>query len=466
MRSTLPAWCAAVRKNQIVHQETRSVTRYVIVGMGVAGITAAATLRTQNPSAEIIIVGDDAHGFYSRPGLAYSLNDEIPENSLYLLSKKDWRDLKLSHVIKGNVTRLDPVAHQIEVDSTGSLAYDRLLLATGSSAVRLKVPGENLVGMVKLDTFEDARRILSLTRRARTAVVVGGGIIAVEMAEGLVAQKVKVHYLLRGNRYWANVLDEAESHFLERRLVHHGVSLHYQTEVAKILGRGGKVEAVQTTKNEIISCKLVAVGVGVRSRIDLAKSAGLKTDRGILTNEYLQTSDVDIFAAGDAAQIFDLATRRSSIDTLWNPAREQGRIAAENMAGKQMPYYRSVAVNVVRLAGVMISIIGAVGSGHDDDLVNVARGSSETWLQLPNTIAMESGNDLSHLRLMVGERTLLGALVMGDQKLSLPLQEMISARTDITSIRSQLLQSGDMLGQIIMDFWTTLRVEEKITVSQ
>jgi NAD(P)H-nitrite reductase large subunit len=436
------------------------VPRYVIIGMGVAGISAAETLRTENPSAEIIIIGDDEHGFYSRPGLAYSLNGEIPEKSLYLLSKKDWKGLKINRVIKGSVTRLDPNAHHIEVDATGPLAYDRLLLATGSRAVPLKVQGENLTGVVKLDTFEDARRMLSYSRRAKTAVVVGGGIIAVEIVEGLVAQKVKVHYLLRGDRYWTNVLDEAESRFIEERLVHDGVSLHYQTEVAQILGRGGKVESVQTTKNVIIPCKLVAVGVGVRSRMELAMAAGLKTERGILTNEYLQTSDADIFAAGDAAQIFDLATRRSSIDTLWNPGREQGRIAALNMAGKQTPYYRSLAVNVVRLAGAMIAIIGAVGSGRDEDLVSVARGSSETWLQLPNTLAMESGNNLNHLRLMIGERTLLGALVMGDQKLSLPLQEMISARTDITSIRTKLLQSGDTLGQIIMDFWATLRVEE------
>jgi NAD(P)H-nitrite reductase large subunit len=186
----------------------------------------------------------------------------------------------------------------------------------------------------------------------------------------------------------------------------------------------------------------------------------LKTDRGILTNEYLQTSDPDIFAAGDVAQIFDLTTRKSLIDNLWHPGRLQGRMAALNMAGKQSPYHRTVMVNVVRLAGVMIAIIGAVGSGRDEDLVSVARGSSETWLQIPNTLAMESGNDLSHLRLMVGERTLLGAIVMGDQKLSFPLQEMISAQMDITPIRSQLLTPGAPLGQVLMDFWSALEAEK------
>jgi NAD(P)H-nitrite reductase large subunit len=188
--------------------------------------------------------------------------------------------------------------------------------------------------------------------------------------------------------------------------------------------------------------------------LELAQAAGLKTERGILTDEYLQTSDPYIYAAGDAAQIFDLATKRSLIDTLWNPGRQQGNVAALNMAGQRQAYYRPVATNVLRLAGLMITIIGAVGSGRDQDLVSVARGSSETWLQLPNTLALENGNELGHVRLMIGERTLLGALVMGDQKLSLPLQEMVAGQTDITPIRSQLLQPAAPLGQIVMDFWS------------
>ncbi len=394
------------------------------------------------------------------PGLAYYLSGEIPEKSLYPFSEEDWKSLNLNRIINQRVTRLDPRGHLIEVTLGGALTYDRLLLATGAKAAPLKIPGEDLAGVVKLDHLEDTRRILSQARRAKTAVVVGGGIVAVELVEGLIAQNVKVHYLLRGDRYWSNVFDEAKSRLIEKRLVQHGVALHQRTEIGQILGRGGKVSAIQTNSGEVIPCKMVAVGVGVRPRMELAQGAGLKTDRGILTNEYLQTSDPDIFAAGDVAQIFDLTTRQSLIDNLWHPGRQQGRIAALNMAGKPSPYYRSVMVNVVRLAGVMIAIIGAVGSGRDEDLVSVARGSSETWLQIPNTLAMESGNDLSHLRLMVGEKSLLGAIVMGDLKLSFPLQEMISAKMDITPIRSQLLTPGAPLGQVLMDFWSISEAEK------
>jgi len=128
------------------------------------------------------------------------------------------------------------------------------------------------------------------------------------------------------------------------------------------------------------------------------------------------------------------------------------------MTGRRITYKRKVAVNVLRLAGVMTTIIGAVGSGVDDDLVSVARGSSETWQQLPNTISLESGTDVNHMRLMIGEQTLLGAMVMGEQKLSLPLQDIISSKVDITPVR-HLLKPGAPLGQIVMDFWSTIKVQ-------
>ena len=183
------------------------MTRHVIVGTGIAGYAAAETLRALDPVAEILLVSDDPYGFYSRPGLAYYLTGEIPEKQLFLFSKKGKLKLDVQHV-KGRVTRLDPASHSIEIDSSGSLGYDRLLLATGASSVPLDVPGADLRGLVKLDDLEDTRQILSMARRTKTAVVIGGGVVGIELVEGLLAQGIKVHYLLRGDWFWPNVLGE------------------------------------------------------------------------------------------------------------------------------------------------------------------------------------------------------------------------------------------------------------------
>ena len=428
------------------------MTRYVIIGTGIAGFSAAETLRTLDPLAEIKMVSEDPHGFYSRPGLAYYLTGEIPQKQLFLFSRKGKLNLDVHH-INGHVTRLDPISHTIDTNTPGRLTYDRLLIASGAISVPLEVPGANLRGMVKLDDLEDARQILALVRHTKTAVVVGGGVVAVELVEGLLAQGVKVHYFLRSDWFWPNVLGEVEARMVERYLAHDEVILHHNTEILEILGKRDKVSGVRTTKGNVIPCDMVAVGIGVKPRMELAQAAELKTERGILVDEYLQTSDPDIFAAGDVAQIFDPLSGHSSIDNLWYPGRKQGRVAAMNMAGQHQAYQRTVAVNVLRLAGVMTTIIGAVGSRYDDGQVYTTRGSSETWQQLPNTITTESGTEVSHVRLMVGEQVLLGALVMGDQKISRPLRDMINARVDISPIRKQLLQSGAQLGQSVMDYW-------------
>jgi NAD(P)H-nitrite reductase large subunit len=433
------------------------MNRYVVIGTGVSGIAAIGALRASDRAAEITMVGEDPHGFYSRPGLAYYLTGELPEKQLYIYHKKDWQELKVRYV-KAQATQLNQVEHSLTLGSAGALMYDRLLIATGSTAMQLKIPGAELMGVIKLDDLQDARSILAMARRARAAVVIGGGVIAVELVEGLLAQGLRVHFFLRGDRYWPNILDEKESRLVEHRLTEHGVMIHYQTEAAEIIGKRGRVAGVRTMRGEVIHCEMVGVGIGVRSRMELAQNAGLATDRGILTDECLQTSAADVFASGDVAQVRNPLTGVASLETLWHPARQQGYAAALNMTGKRQVYHLPAAVNVLRLAGMMTTIIGAVGSGSANDTVSMARGSSETWRQLPNTIAMVSGNDVNHLRLILGDHTLVGAVVMGDQKLSLPLQDMVSGRTDISMIREQLLAPGAALGEIVMNYWSKQKV--------
>src|SRR4030042_6757457 len=280
------------------------MTRNVIIGTGISGFSAAQTLRSLDSEADILLVSEDPHGFSSRPGPAYYLTGEIPEKQLFPFLKKGKLNLDVQHV-KGRVTRLDPKSHSMEIDPSGRLVYDRLLLATGASYVPLDVPGADLRGVVQLDNLEDTRHILSLVRHTKSAVVVGGGVVGLELAEGLVAQGIKTHYLLRGDWFWSNVPAEGESRMIERNLAHDGITLHHHAEIVEILGKNGKVRGVRTTQGDVIRCDMVAVGIGVRACKDLAQAAGLKTDRGILADEYLQTSDPDIFAAGGVAQILD-----------------------------------------------------------------------------------------------------------------------------------------------------------------
>ena len=426
--------------------------KYVIIGSGVAGIAAVEAIRSQEQAGEIILIGDDPYGFYSRPGLAYYLTGELHDKALFPRTADDFRKQNFRYS-KGRVTAILRAEQRLELLNQPSLSYDRLLIAVGAQAIPLEVPGVQLEGVLKLDHMSDAKSILKHARRGRTAVVIGGGITALELAEGLFARGMKVHYLLRGARYWSNVLDEQESRIIERRLQQEGVTLHHHAEIIDVTGRNGKVSGVRLLNGQTLKCDLVAYAIGIRPRLDLARQAGLALDRGILVNEYLQTNDPNILAAGDVAQVYDPMSGRSILDSLWDPARQQGHTAGLNMAGKKTPYVKSPPFNVTRLAGLTTTIIGMVGRGRDDDLVGIARGDSETWRQLPDSLVAQAGFDVNRVRLLVGERTLLGAVVMGDQKLSYPLQKMISEKMDISPIREKLLMPDAKLGDIVAEFW-------------
>ena len=434
------------------------MTRYLIIGTGVASLAAMEAIREVDAGGELTVVGDDPHGYYSRPGLAYYLTSEITEALLRPYQPEAYNRLR-ARTVQGHVTRILAGEHEVEIDGSMWVPYDRLLIATGASALPLDVPGADLDGVMKLDHLEDAKRIVKRARRSRTAIVLGGGITALELVEGLKARHLRVHYLLRGERYWASVLDAAESRIVEQRLQKEGVVLHYRTEVAEVLGRKSlfgrrsKVAGVRTTAGQVMKCDLLVYAVGIAPKISLAQEAGIACDRGILTDVNMQTNLPDVFAAGDVAQVFDPASGAAVLDSLWGPARQQGRTAGLNMAGQPAVYTKPTPFNVTRLAGLTTTIIGRVGMGRDPDLLGIARGDSETWRQRPDAIIAQTGFDVNRLRIMVGEKVLLGAIVMGDQGLSSPLETLIRDRVDISAIRDRLLEPGAQVADILGGFW-------------
>jgi NAD(P)H-nitrite reductase large subunit len=414
---------------------------YAIVGSGIAGLAAAEAIRQRDPPAVITMISEEAHNFYSRPGLAYLLRGDIPEKQLFVRTSHDLHALNVNR-INARVEELLADPHEIVLTGGRRARYDRLLLATGATASPPTFPGGDLAGVVKLDSLDDARHILKRAGRGKTAVVVGGGITALELVEGLLARRLRVHYFMRSARYWADVLDEAESRIILERLEHEGAVIHTGTQVKQALGARGKLTGVETLAGENVACHILAVAIGVRPRMELARQAGLTVDRGVVVNALLQTSAADVFAAGDVAQVHDPTSGCPTLDVLWSTALAQGQVAGANMTGANLAYVKSVPFNVTQLAGLKVTIIGAVGKGKDDDLVTIARGDSEAWRLLPKTWVTTAQDDVNRVRLLVGERRIVGALIMGDQTWSRPLQRLITAKADITPIRPQLMTDG------------------------
>ena len=435
--------------------------KYVIIGAGVAGFAAVEAIRSIDKISEIVMISDDPNGFYSKPGLAYYLTGELHDKALFPRTKDDYKKLNFNY-ISGRVTHILRADHALIIDGKMRLTYNKLLIAVGARATPLEVPGSELDGVVKLDHLNDAKNIIKHARKGKTAIVVGGGITALELTEGLRSRGMNVNYLLRGDRYWSNVLDQHESKVVEHRLQEEGVNLLYNAELQEIMGRNGRMNSVRLQDGRTIKADMVAYAVGIRPCLELVKQANFALDRGILVDEHLQTNDPDVFAAGDVAQVYDPLTGHSVLDSLWNPAREQGSAAGLNMAGRKTAYLKSAPFNVTRLAGLTTTIIGTVGRGNDKDMIGIARGDSETWRELPEAIVAQNGFDVNHMRLLIGEKNVVGAIVMGDQTLSWPLQKMIAGKADISSIRDNLLEPNAALADLIAQFWLIWR--EKVAL--
>lgn len=427
-------------------------TEYVMIGSGIASLSAAEAVRECKPGASITIVSEEPHDFYSRPGLAYFLRGDIPEAQLTVRTRDDLKKLRVKRV-HARVEDLHCDKQELVLSDKQRLRYDRLLMATGALAAPPSFPGGDLAGIVKLDGLDDTRHILSLARRGKPAVVVGGGITALELAEGLCARGMKVHYFLRGDRYWADILDEAESRIVMDRLEHDGIVIHTKTQVKHAIGKAGQLRAVETVAGETVPCVMLAMAIGVKPRVELARKAGLNVDKGILVNPRMQTTRTGVFAAGDCAQVGS-----TPLDVLWPTAIAQGRVAGANMAGADIPYVKSVPCNVTMLAGLKVTIIGNVGRGKsgdskDKDLVSIARGDSEAWRVPPSAFLLADSDDVNRVRLFIGERTIVGALVMGEQSWSRPLQQLIGKQADITPVRSALVGDAAKGLQRLAEFY-------------
>ncbi|MEW5986345.1 MAG: FAD/NAD(P)-binding oxidoreductase [Chloroflexota bacterium] len=462
---------------------TTTKPHYLIIGNGAAGLSAAELIRSRDPHGRITIVSDEHHLFYSRPGIAYLSLGQITEHQLLARNKAFYQQHHLD-LHFGHVTGLDLERQVAYLDKHSHETYDVLLLATGSRAVRPSLPGIDLDGVLTFDTLEDAKQVIRHGRRAKTAVVVGGGITAMELAEALHHQGARTVFLQRGDHLWPRLFDERESSIIEQQIRHRGIDLRYKEELAEILGQHGRVAGVRLKSGQVVKCEAVGVAVGVRPNLDLVKGLPIAQDQGILVNEFMQAHTkgeatggdtgngarpgqpvalpLPIFAAGDVAQIYDRWTGRPQLDILWPSALNGGRAAGANMVdvaygrAPQFPYQKGSPFNAALLFDVHLTVIGRIGTegGRIEDAEEVAylsRGASQVW-----TTSFTSGyrsawdkNGPNSVRILLAGGRIVGALILGNQDLADPLRRLINQEVDVSQYEAELLNSGPDLPQVI-----------------
>ncbi|UOQ82138.1 NAD(P)/FAD-dependent oxidoreductase [Hymenobacter sp. 5414T-23] len=310
--------------------------------------------------------------------------------------------------------------------NTGAvLPYDKLLVAIGSVSRFQDWPGQELAGVQGLYGLPDLERMHRETHGVKQAVVVGGGLIGVELAEMLHSRGIAVTMLVRDTHYWGSVLPPEEAALVNRQLQAHHIQVQYSTELTEILGdTAGRARAVLTSKGQEIACQWVGLATGVTPNSTLAQASGLDTDRGILVDEQLQTSQPNVFAAGDCAQHRQPGPDEVPIEQLWYTGRQQGETVAYTICGQPRPYQRGPWFNSAKFFQLEYQTYGRVPA-------HTAAGTHSVCWQHPN------GQHLLRINFRE-DGTVVGMNTLGIRQRHEVWDQWLRNATSITQVLSEL----------------------------
>jgi NAD(P)H-nitrite reductase large subunit len=330
---------------------------HVIIGAGPAGVLAAETLRAADAGGSVTIIGDEPEAPYSRMAIPYLLAEDIAEAGTHLRHGTNHYPDKGIEVRQGRVTGVSPGNRTVSVQSGGTLAYDRLLIATGSTAIRPPIAGIELPSIENCWTLEHARTIIAKAKEGSRVVLLGAGFIGCIVLEALAARKVQLTVVEMEDRMLPRMMDDVGGDMIKRWCESQGVAVLTATRVTGIESVDGGLR-LSLGDGDTLDTDLVVCATGVSPNMGFLDGSGIETDQGVLVDNHLQTNVEGIYAAGDVAQGPDLSTGKRMVHAIQPTATEHGRIAALNMAGRDTYYRGSLIMNVLNTVGLISSSYG------------------------------------------------------------------------------------------------------------
>jgi len=355
--------------------------RHVIIGAGPAGVTAAETLRRADPAGSVTLIEGEGEIPYARMAIPYLLAGKIQETGLRIRPREDhYRNLGID-VVGGRVRSVDPGASRVLLEGGRALAYDRLLVATGSRPTLQRIPGIDLPGVHTCWTLEDARDLLRKAAPGTRVVQMGAGFVGCIIMQGLVSLRVDLTILVRSGRMVSRMMNPPSSALIRRWCESRGVKIRVETLPESITAENGHL-GVHLPGGEVLPADLYLCLVGVKPAVGFLAGTGVEVDAGILVDAGMATSVPGIYAAGDAAEFVDVVTGERSVNAIQPNAVEQGRIAALNMAGRRAASRGTFPFNVLDTLGLKSSSFGAWQGLPGGDSVEVSDPDRYRYLKL------------------------------------------------------------------------------------
>ncbi len=407
--------------------------RHVIIGNGVAGISAAETIRALDPHASITIIAREEHPPYSRPMISLVLEGTLKPERLSMRPGDYYDRMNIEALTGAQVIGIDLGKRQVVTDRGREIAFDRLLIASGADPRPIKTEGSGLKNVFFMRTQTHVRGMIEALPEVREALVLGGGLVGFKAAHGLLRRGVKVTMLISSGHPLSMQVDEVAGRMILEELLAQGLEIRVGTEVSAFHGNGSVREAV-LSDGSTLPCQMAVVGKGVTPAVSFVPPGGIKIDQGILVDRHMQTSAPGVYAAGDVAEAVDCVRGRPWVNAVWPVAVEQGRLAGVNMAGRAVPYRGSMGRNVIRVFGLDVLTGGLVNPPEDGDCRILTRHNPAAG---------------TYRKLVLQDKCLVGLAMVGQIEQGGILLSLIQRRETLTVKPETLLEPSFNFGRLL-----------------
>ena len=392
------------------------MTNYVIIGNGVAGTTAAEHIRKTAKEGTVTIVTNEDLPFYYRIRLNDYISGEITDQDLISKGDQWYRDQRIDLRLMTHIAGAEPREKFIITNNQELIAYDRLLIATGSHSFVPPIKGSEKRGVFTLRTIKDARNISDYAKERESVVLIGGGLLGLEAGNALRKLGKKVSVVEFFPRLLPRQLDVDGAQRLQEIMEKMGFSFRLGARTDEITG-DDHVTGVRLEAGETLAAEMVVISAGVRPNMELAEPLGLETDKGIKVDERLQTNQSDVYAAGDVAEFGGMPYG------IWPAAMAQGKIAGNNMAGGNETYQGTTMANTLKVVGI--------------DLASAGNIDAENALE--STVVQD---EKVYKKIVIENNKIIGCIMLGETKGFNRITRAISEDADVSQIKEQLLSLG------------------------
>jgi NAD(P)H-nitrite reductase large subunit len=349
------------------------MAKYVIVGASAAGLAAVEAIRKVDPDGAIIVLTEEACSDYSRPMISDLVSGKADLPKMKCKTEEFWKETKAEIRLGKKVVSLNLDEKTVNLEDGEKVVYEKLLLATGGKPFVPKMEGQEKEGVFTFTNVAEAQRLAAKidSIQAKSAVVIGAGLIGISVTEALMKRGLKVTVVELQEKILSLLLDAKASDIVEDVITKAGVNFATEQSVQKIIGRpenDGAVGGVILTNGDQVPCDLVIVAIGVIPRTELVVGTNVKIHRGIVVDNFMQTTVLDVYASGDVAETFDFILNQSRSLPLWPLAVLEGRVAGANMAGAKTSYEGGTNMSSLKYFGIPIVSIGLANPKEDPTL--------------------------------------------------------------------------------------------------